>query len=308
MVSDSIYNNPHLLYFIRVIMLLLFTGFYTYQAVTFPGGAIAEYIFFTNWSKTLTFIYYLGTVLAGDLRQGYLDEKADSLLKDSINNMPTVIKSTVSGKAMDSPVENRESLNTKYASIFPLSVSTLSKVLLTLQQICLMAETLVSVVFWGILAPASTDPVWTMENFTVHLLPLLSLLHEWLVSNGRYTRRAEWLAVAYCYIYQSFNVFLCFAYDKVVYPTSFTDPHHWQFYLMILPLTVLVWSAGRGYTIIRNRREEKREGKIEEREDKGIEGESDREGNRDIKERNTEGGEDRDIEGGKDILFTEGGK
>ena len=127
-----------------------------------------------------------------------------------------------------------------------------SELLTCFQHQVIISQSIVVIVFWTVLAPNlgmgdSSEMVYI--NVYKHSVPFFFILHEFFVTYGLYSKKGVWYCMATIIVYSILNVSLALGWDIVVYPTKFTDAHHWESYpLMVVNLAIVV---GVGFLYIR---------------------------------------------------------
>lgn len=119
--------------------------------------------------------------------------------------------------------------------------------LVSFQHQVVTSQTIVVIVFWAVLAPGlglNAGPGYYVNCYK-HSFPFLCILHECLVTYGRFTKKGIYLCLTVFLIYMGVNIFDVFALDFVAYPTPLTDPRNWQAYAMMPVNLGVVYFAGR---------------------------------------------------------------
>lgn len=125
-----------------------------------------------------------------------------------------------------------------------------SDFLVSFQHQVVVSQTIVVVVYWTILAPAlgidlGKGASMFYINCYKHSFPFLCIVHEFLVTYGLYKLKGIYVCMATLLVYLVLNITLALGFDKVVYPTKFTDPHFWQSYPMTVVNFGIVYGVGR---------------------------------------------------------------
>jgi hypothetical protein len=130
-----------------------------------------------------------------------------------------------------------------------------SGMLVSFQHQVVTSQTIVVIVFWGILAPGLglNAGAGYYVNCYKHSVPFLCILHECLVTYGRYNRKGILLCMAIFVIYMGVNIVDVFAFNFVAYPTPLTDPRNWQAYILLPFNLAIVYFAGAMYLKLKRR-------------------------------------------------------
>lgn len=125
-----------------------------------------------------------------------------------------------------------------------------SDLLVCFQHQVVVSQTIVVIVFWTVLAPSlgleqGKGPRQIYINIYKHTVPFFCILHEFLVTYGLYKNLGIWLCLATFGLYGIINLCLTLFFDIVVYPTKYTDAHHWESYPLILINLLIVYGVGK---------------------------------------------------------------
>jgi hypothetical protein len=106
------------------------------------------------------------------------------------------------------------------------------KLLTNLQHAFLMQETIVVVVFWGILFPilglngggkGEPSHYFTYMMIYKHTVPFLSMLHDFLCSQGEFSKTGVYICMVIYLVYFVYNLILNQVFGIVVYNTKYTS-------------------------------------------------------------------------------------
>ena len=124
----------------------------------------------------------------------------------------------------------------------------ISETTLALQHAIMVCQTIIVSVFWTVLAPADHfKGAKTTEGFYDHVFPLLFILHEVLVTYGRFTWKGELIACIIYLAYLCLNTYLAFVWDIIVYKTPLTNPKVLICWLLMPVAFGVAILIGRGY-------------------------------------------------------------
>lgn len=130
----------------------------------------------------------------------------------------------------------------------------MSKRTIIFQQAVVTCETMISLVFWTILAPSfGFKESATFSGTYDHLVPLLIMLHEVMASYGTYDHKGELLGVGITLFYGIVNIILAFGFDIIVYPTPYTDSKNWRTYIAMPFNLLLTYGLARSYRVIKKK-------------------------------------------------------
>jgi len=131
----------------------------------------------------------------------------------------------------------------------------ISGLLVSFQHQVVTSQTIVVIIFWGVLAPSlglAAGPGYYVNCYK-HSFPFLCILHECLVTYGRFNKKGILLCLCIFVIYMVVNIIDVFAFNFVAYPTPLTDPRNWQAYTL-LPFNLgIVYFAGAMYLKLKRR-------------------------------------------------------
>ena len=126
-----------------------------------------------------------------------------------------------------------------------------SNLLVNFQHQVIISQSIVVLVFWGVLFPAlGLTPGkggWTETylNIYMHTFPYFCILHEFLVTYGLYQRKGIHICMYTIAVYAALNVTLSLVFDFVPYPTPTTDPHKPAAYVSFAIMFLIVYGVGR---------------------------------------------------------------
>lgn len=125
-----------------------------------------------------------------------------------------------------------------------------SDFLVSFQHQVAISQTIVIIVYWTVLAPSlgidlGKGASMFYINCYKHSFPFLCITHEFLVTYGMYKLKGIYLCMATFTAYLCLNMILALGFDKVVYPTKFTDPHYWQAYPITIVNLGIIYGVGR---------------------------------------------------------------